>query len=571
MASETTAMSIENSSSSSLQDLDVPAAIVEELVTVAAAGPGVPKFQAAVASLARMLEVSCAFVSENIPEKPGSVRTLAFLVDGELVENVEYELQGTPCEVVYEEDMCFVEKDIQRLYPKDEMLVEMGAVSYVGIPFSSSSGKRLGHFGLIHTKPLEPNIHKRSIFRVFSAMVGAELLACHSESSRLRAERETMETQRLKSLGVLAGGVAHDLNNLLVGITGNVSLALAEADTDSALKRYLDQISLAAVRAADLSRQMLAYSGRGRFVIIGTSLNEIVSDVNSLLATTIPREIGTNLDLADDLPLVQVDVMQLRQLVMNLVLNAKEAIDDDRGLISISTGTQHIDQIYLESAQLGQDCRPGEYVYLEVADTGCGVPGEIMGSMFDPFFSGKPNGRGLGLAAVRGIVVGHGAAMRVETQEGAGTKFRLLLPASPEDSTVSAKPPVPCADTIRQVLVIDDDDIVRAAAVMMLKYLGYSTLTASDGHEGIRIYKENKDQIDLVLLDMSMPEIDGLRTFRALREHDSEAIVVLMSGYDSREVTSSFATEELAGFLQKPFTIQDLGAVLRELRSASDS
>ena len=382
-------------------------------MAVSSAEPGSERLGVAARELATLLGMKCSFIGILEGEK---VQTIALWLDGELREGITYDLAGTPCEQVYKQDVCFHGSGVQDKFPDDEMLVEIGAESYMATPITSSLGAKFGHVGLMDGAPMEAGIQEHAILRLFSSLVGSELNAQASEARRLEIERKMLEGHRLESLGVLAGGIAHDFNNLLVGITGNISLALTDAQASSPVRKYLEQIEITSHRAADLAQQMLAYSGKGRFVVVNANLSEIVEEMTNLLIASIDKSIVVRYDLAEDLPAVRVDATQMRQLIMNLVLNAADAIEDKSGIISITTGVVRVDRNYLMDASLGQDRPEGDYVFLEVADSGCGMTPETIRHMFDPFFSGKPDGRGLGLAAVQGIVAGHEGALKVYSE-----------------------------------------------------------------------------------------------------------------------------------------------------------
>ncbi len=380
------------------------------------------------------------------------------------------------------------------------------------------------------------------------------------ELERQGTERKLQEAQKLESLGVLAGGIAHDFNNLLTGILGNACLARLELPAQSSQHHYLEQIELSSQRAADLCKQMLAYSGKGRFVIQHLDLGKLVQETLHLLQLSISKKAVLNLELAPDLPGVMADAAQLRQIIMNLVMNASDALGDEVGQIHLRTSCMHADERYLARLQGGGELRPGEYVVLEVTDNGCGMSIETQARMFEPFFSTKFTGRGLGLAAVLGIVRGHKGALKVKSALGQGTTFQLLLPAdraSNADSPVE-KTPQPKWRGTGTVLVIDDEESVRLVSTKMLEALGFEVMTATDGVDGLTVYRAHAEKICAVLLDLTMPRMDGEETFRELRKLRHDACVILMSGYNEQEASARFAGKGLAGFLPKPFTPSEL-------------
>jgi PAS domain S-box-containing protein len=386
-----------------------------------------------------------------------------------------------------------------------------------------------------------------------------------AEEERARIESHMQEVQKLESLGLMAGGIAHDFNNLLVAILGNADLALLSLSHSSPARVYVEDISRASMRAADLCRQMLAYAGKGRFVLGRYNLSKIVKEMTQILEVSISKKAILRYDFEDALPAVEVDPTQMQQVIMNLITNASESLDNQRGLISVSTGVMDCDRDYLADSYLDDELAGGRYVYLEVADTGAGMDGETRRRIFDPFFTTKFTGRGLGLAAVLGIVRGHLGAIKVDSEVGRGTTFKVLLPAQewvpaeqgPE--AVQTAPTLPCGGTI---LLIDDDPVVRKVASQMLDRLGFQVLAAANGQEGLKVFGENRGEIDCVILDLTMPEMGGEEVFRELRRLQSDVRVILCSGYNEQEVTQRFVGSSLAGFIQKPYTLAKLLEVL---------
>jgi two-component system cell cycle sensor histidine kinase/response regulator CckA len=371
-------------------------------------------------------------------------------------------------------------------------------------------------------------------------------------------ESKLVDAQKLESLGILAGGIAHDFNNLLTGILGNVSLMRLELPNTSALREHVDQIETVTIRAADLCRQLLAYSGKGRFVVRPLDTSELVRQTAQLLKLSIGKNATLRLDLCDDLPLVEADAMQMRQVVMNLVLNAAEALGERAGVISIVTGVLHAEGDYLRSTFLAPDLVEGSYVFLEVSDNGCGMGAETQAKVFDPFFSTKFTGRGLGLSAVLGIVRGHKGAIKVYSELGRGTTLKLLFPAAsapPREESVRQRPVLERRGT---VLVVDDEEVVRGVAARILGSFGFDVILATDGREGVARFRERQADVTVVLMDLTMPAMDGVDAFREIRALDDTVPVLLMSGYNEQDAITRFAGKGLAGFVQKPFTVEML-------------
>jgi two-component system cell cycle sensor histidine kinase/response regulator CckA len=387
-----------------------------------------------------------------------------------------------------------------------------------------------------------------------------------AEEERLVLERQLQQSQKLESLGVLAGGIAHDFNNILTGVLGNAELALAELSPSAPGRENLLEITQASHRAAALCRQMLAYSGRGKFASELIDLNALVEDMLGLLKSAISKKALLTLNLAEDLPPVEGDPSQLGQVIMNLVINASEAIGDRDGVITISTGARECSREYLRDSYARQDLAPGFYLTLDVSDTGCGMDQGTKERLFEPFFTTKFTGRGLGLAAVVGIVRGHKGALKVESEPGEGTTFRIRFPTAEAGGGALARERAAEVSDWRgagTVLLVDDEETIRTLGARMLSRLGFVVLSAADGREALGLYAKHRGEIALVLLDLTMPHMDGEETFYGLRVLDPEVRVIMSSGYTEQDITSRFRDEGLVGFLQKPYTMAHLTERLR--------
>lgn len=372
------------------------------------------------------------------------------------------------------------------------------------------------------------------------------------------SDEKMLEKQKLESLGVLAGGVAHDFNNLLTGILANASLAVETLPPSSPVQRMLNDVVDASDRAAHLTKQLLAYAGKGRFVVQAVDLSDLVRDISHLIQSSIPKNATVQLDLVANLPCIEADAAQIQQLVMNLVINAAEAIPEGRqGSVLVTTRVQDVDQNYIEQTLSPGEIVPGEYVALEVHDTGAGMDQGTLQRIFDPFFTTKFTGRGLGLAAALGIVRGHKGALKVYSTPGQGSTFKILFPAMQDGrqpvavrSAVTLEP----AHHAGAVLVIDDEEVVRRTAKTTLERNGYDIVLAENGLEGVQLFQALSNKICAVLLDLTMPGLGGEETLRQIQAIRPEAKVILSSGFNEVEVIRKFAGKGLAGFLQKPYT-----------------
>jgi signal transduction histidine kinase len=396
-----------------------------------------------------------------------------------------------------------------------------------------------------------------------------EIVECQGRRERKTLEEQMRQSQRLESLGLLAGGVAHDFNNLLTGILGNASLALEILDPPEPARSMLESIVQASERAADLTRQLLAYAGKGRFYVRKIEVSTLVREISELMRTSIPRTVNFVLDLDDNLPPVEADATQLQQLVMNLVLNGGEAIGEQTGLLQVSTRMEHVEP-GSALANGNADLKPGAHVCIEVRDTGCGMDPETQAQIFDPFFSTKFFGRGLGLAAAQGIARSHQGQISVESRPGKGSVFRVWLPVSGQRGAREEPETTHLPQEVKgwgTVLIIDDEDVVRLTAKAALERYGYEVHQAVNGREGVELFQKLHDRISAVLLDLTMPEMSGEETFGRLRDIHPNVPVVLSSGYDESDAIRRFAGKGVSGFLKKPYTAETLARRIKAVIS----
>ena len=382
-----------------------------------------------------------------------------------------------------------------------------------------------------------------------------------SEKARQDLEKRMLDAQKLESIGLLAGGIAHDFNNLLTGILGNASLARELAPPATPLGRCLEEIVNASERAAHLTKQMLAYSGKGQFFVEMVDLSQETADVVRLVQGSISKKISVFLDFPKDLPKIKADKGQLQQVVMNLVVNAAEAIGDTPGLLSIQTGVRELTAEQLRHAITGADIQPGPYAFVEVRDTGCGMDDDTKTRIFDPFFTTKFTGRGLGLAAVGGIVRGHKGAICVNTVPEKGSTFAVFFPTDAEAERTEAgrrESLAVKADGCGVVLVVDDEPVVLRTARSALQRIGCEVLTAESGPSAIDLFRRHSAEISLIILDLSMPGMSGLEVLPELRRVRSDVPVLVSSGYSESETMRLFSGQKISGFLQKPYTAQRL-------------
>jgi len=394
-----------------------------------------------------------------------------------------------------------------------------------------------------------------------------------AEEERRQLEAQIQHAQKLEGLGVLAGGIAHDFNNLLVGMMGYAGLALTKLRPESPAHTYVERIEQSAQRAAELTNQLLAYSGKGTFMIRPLNLSTLAIEMGRLLSASVSKKAVLKYNCNPDLPLIQGDAAQLHQVIMNLITNASDALGDDTGVITISTRTVAADRTYLSRTFLDDDLLEGQYVCLEVSDTGCGMDTETRQKIFDPFFSTKFTGRGLGLAAVLGIVRGHKGAVKVYSEPDNGTTFKILFPAVEAASGESLEPDEPafstdsvsgwkCSGTL---LVADDEIAARQVAADVLETYGFKVIGAANGKEAADLFQEHQDEIVAVLLDLMMPVMNGQEAYELIHALKPNTPVVLSSGYTEQDVSERFSGKGPIAFIQKPYVLQDLVKKLREV------
>jgi PAS domain S-box-containing protein len=384
-------------------------------------------------------------------------------------------------------------------------------------------------------------------------------------TERKRAEEAQLRTQKLDSLGLLASGIAHDFNNLLTAMMGNLALIRLEVPEDSAATEYLRHLDSAVQKAAHLTRQMLAYSGQGSFTVAPMDLGREVRDMAELLASSVPKGVRLVYEFDENVPTAKADAAQVEQVIMNLVLNAAEAIGDGEGLITLRTSLVNLKEEHLRRDFGGQMLRPGPFVQLEVQDSGAGMSPEVLARIYDPFFSTKKSGRGLGLSALLGIVKAHRGGVLVRSAPGWGTTFSVFFPATSEPLT---RPPS-ADEALPQfhgatLLLVEDEPMVRRSTRALMEKLGFTVLEAGDGLEALEVFSAERHRVRCVLMDLTMPRMDGHTAFLALQQQDPSVKVVLYSGWAATDVAERFRDHPPAGFLSKPFVLAEVLAALRE-------
>ena len=465
------------------------------------------------------------------------------------------EILGRVNEEVFPEETC------ARMRPSDQRVLRDREETMQEEQWTREDGAR--HHFLVHKFPLADATGR---------CWGMGLIATDITEHR-QAEKALLQSQKLESLGVLVGGIAHDFNNLLGAMQGNVELALMEGSMAPA-RPHLETLRGLMSKASDLLRHMLAYAGQGKSSVRTLDLNHLVEGMTELLRTSISKKATIRLDLHPGMLAMEADPSQIEQVIMNLVINASEAFEEKGGLIAVRTRAETLTQEILDNVYEGQLLHTGRYVSLEVSDNGSGMSPEVLKKIFDPFFTTKFTGRGLGLAAIHGIVRGHQGGLQVHSEVGEGSTFKLLFPAARAPALPLARegfllPQEPAAPRSGggTVLVVDDEEQMRAVVVKALERAGFQALQARDGREALQLFQEPVNRIDLILMDLTMPRMDGEEACRELGRRGAIVPVILSSGFNETDALKKFENLGLAGFIQKPFRLVALVELIRKVLS----
>lgn len=423
----------------------------------------------------------------------------------------------------------------------------------------------------------EPGRAARAINNLASALQQRVKENIRLQEERLDLERNMLHAQKLESLGVMAGGVAHDYNNLLQSILGNIELASMKLDPESEAHRFLANALNSVKHATHLTGMMLTYVGKGFVNKTKLDLNELVGENADMLRTAASTAVTIQLCLSAELPAIIADRAQIQQVIMNLVINAAESFQEQPGFVTLTTGVQNCEQACLAASRLNVKPAPGRYLFLEVRDNGCGMSEETLKRLFDPFYTTKFTGRGLGLSAVKGIIETHGGALCVESEPGSGTTFRVLfpIPETPPPAAIHEiiePPPLQCtlpeSPLSGVALVVDDEKSVLKICTKMVNLCGLKTITACDGIDAVAKFREHADDIVVVLMDLTMPNMDGITAMDEICGIRPDIKVILSSGFNKEELGDRITSRAPAGFIRKPYNLSVLEAELRRVVQA---
>ena len=532
------------------------------LITEGTAGTtGEGFFQSLVRHLASALNVRVAFVGEIADPATTRARVLALWMDGKLQEPFEYVLAGTPCENVVGRTLCSYPDRVQELFPDDRWLAEVGARSYLGIPFFDAAGKAIGHMGVLDDRPMGDDARPTSILRIFAARAGAELERIRTEQALREREEQLRQSHKMEAIGRFATGIAHDFNNMLGAIRGFAELAMPGIPEGSLAHENLQEVLRAADRAQAFGQEILLFGRPGEEEREVLQLHTVVDEVLGLVRASLPPTVQIRKRTRTQTDDICADANQMRRVVINLCANAGHAMRDRGGVLEVTIDAVEGEPSYRTTVGTLED-RP--YVRLTVTDTGDGIPPEILPHVFEPFFTTKArsDGSGLGLALVERIVTGHGGAIALRSEPGRGTTFEILLPwlRAATAPSVTEDVPAPCGSG--RLLLVDDDEQFIQMCTRQLESLGYEVVPCRAGGEALQTFAAAPHGFVAVVTDQTMPGMTGAVLATRLLGIRPDLPIVLYSAYGdtlTREVARALGVRE---YLTKPSSRHDLAAAL---------
>lgn len=513
-------------------------------------------FKSLVLFLSSQLNMEYAIIGMVVPGQR-RLKTIAVSFRGSIVKNIEYNLENTPCDKVMGNMTLFHPKNIQKLFPEDKMLKDMGIESYAGIPiFISSKEKAIGLMAVLGCTSIEDS-KKDSIMSLMQIFVGrssSEIQRLQAQEERKIMEKQLRQAQKMEAVGQLAGGVAHDFNNLLYVISGYTEMMMDDLLPESHLYQNAAQIMKASQRAATLVRQLLLFSRKEAMQVKDIDLNELITNLMKMVRRVIGEHISIEVSTGFNIKNIKGDTGQIEQIIMNLCLNSKDAMTGS-GKILIKTETICIDA---EFCELHPWAKPGEYALLTISDTGHGIAPELKERIFDPFFTTKEVGKGtgLGLAAVYGIVKSHNGMIHLYSEEGYGTTFKIYLPTESSNISPSNENEQLTSQTggIETILLAEDEKPLREMLLKILKKAGYRVFAAEDGEKAIQIFNKNSESIDIALLDIVMPKAGGQQIIEHISNIRPELPAIFMTGYSKGLLSPGILSGNRHEIIQKPIS-----------------
>lgn len=518
-------------------------------------GPEV--FDTITLNLASFLGVNVVVVGEIVGG--GRVSTLSMRVDGTLARQLTYSLTGAPCDVVTREGFSHYPEGVRERFPQDLDLQRLGAEGYVGLPLRDREDRVIGVLCALSRQRLELTTRAREVMEIVVGRAGVEIERMQTERRRRSLERRVFQTSKMEALGTLAGGIAHDFNNLMGGIRLQANLLQEDHGPEDrgGVFEKAEAIEAAANRAADLTDKLLAFARRGKQRSASVDMHEVAEEIADLLEQTSDRKVEVRLREEAPGAVVMGDPNQLRQVVLSLCVNARDAMPDG-GVLSVTTSAVEFER---EQPKVGTTLPPGSYLSLCVADTGIGIRPDLRDRVFEPFFSTSEKGdrTGMGLPAVLGIIRNHGGAVEVRSQVGEGSAFTVYVPLRGRAvAPRRVRTEEPAVEGAGRVLLVDDEAFVRYSAERVLMRLGYEVVTARNGREAVNYFMDHSAEVDLVLLDLTMPVMDGARCFKELKELSADVRVLIATGHARDGAAQRLLDEGAVGFVKKPFSMAEL-------------
>lgn len=543
---------------------------LDKIYTLATTFHGQELFDRAAGALAEMLSMSYVSIGEI---RGKEVHSMTLFRKGVTEYNAVHPLTGSPCErILASKEMCVYTDKATEQYPNDPTLRTWNIRAFAGVPMFDSRREVIGIVSLLDEQPHEFSDHEKRIISVIGQRLSSELEMLARRKREEQLSEQLAQSQKMESLGTLAGGVAHDFNNILGAVIGYTSLIKKRIAADEQTSRYLEAIEKSAQRAASLSKQLLSFSHKTHGEILPVSVNELIQDTIHIIASSFPKDIAIETQLAEALPPVLGDQNLLGQVVMNLCINARDAVAEHvsrrDGKIVITTTPFSANAGFID---LHLSAAPGEYVCLTVKDNGVGMKPEVRSRIFEPFYTtkGKGRGTGLGLSMVYGIIRNHNGFIDVYTEVNKGTEFRIFLPAAADrKEELEANADELPRGNGELIMVVEDEPMLRELVADVLQGQGYVVLAASNGREAVELFRAQKEKVSLVILDMIMPEMDGPATFRALRSLAPSVKVLISSGFSQENGVQRLLSDGASGFVGKPYQTEDLlKIVANQLRS----
>jgi signal transduction histidine kinase len=548
-----------------LTDLHLPRRALRETSAISPQHTGYAYLRELVCALSRTFDGAHTYIGRLV--EPQRVAGVAYALNGELHEPFDYPLPGTPCENVVAAGFCAYPSGVQELFPNDAALRAMGVESYLGAPLRDPLGRVIGIAWIAHTKPIQASDAVREIFQLFTTRAAHELLREQTEAEAEQLRAQLLQVQKMESIGRMAGGLAHDLNNLLTAVLGYIELAQGALPAESPAQGFLNNAILAVEKTASVTRQLMTLARQQPMQRRMVNLNALVQEALQLAQTWMPSYIQLQTYLAESLWYIEADPSQLTQVLQNLLLNARDAIPETGGVITIETQNTVLDTEY---ARTHYQVVPGEYVMLMVSDTGVGMKPAVRERIFEPFFTTKPRGQGtgLGLSIVYSIVNQLGGHIWVYSEEGKGTTFKIYLPRAynhPRSVSAARAESTELPRGQETILVVEDEPGVLEVAAEALRQQGYTVLTANSPAEALQLAQGYSEPIHLLVTDVVMPVMSGRELAEYLIRIYPQMRILYVSGYTENTIVHHGVLEEGVHLLPKPYTPAQLIQKAREV------